>query len=711
MKLRGALLGAGNISLRSHLPQWVSSPSLQDEVAIVAVADLSPSNLERVRELVPDVRAYADATALLEQEDLDFCDVCTPPFTHAALVARAASRGIHVVCEKPLAPTIAETELIVAAVERAGIVFQPCHQYHFSPQWLALRERLPRIGNVYLAEYEVDRTSANPGNANWSPAWRTDPALSGGGILFDHGAHIFYQLRAVLGEPQTVQATVRTLHHLDYGVEDTAFVTLDHGACIAQVRLSWAARDRSIRFRFVGEHGEISGDDSKLWLKADVREEVRFDSGLSQDSSHAEWYAPLFAEFVERLRSGRRDTEALHEAAYVTRLIARAYQSSEEGRSLALTPAAADAPEGWTEPVGARIGDGGRHVSARLAAAPRAEVSAPPFLAAPPARRPPRTLALRAGAAAAILASAAWAFHDVHPGAVWSSMAAADPSFLALAAGVNLLVLLFQSVRWLALIRPLSPGASLGQAFKASAVGYAISSVVPARVGELVRVEWLGRYTGLSRLSVFSSALLDQLVNAAGLLLGVALLPLFVKVPFWMRQGGWFALALFLVGVALVGALRGAASTPDGPWAERLGRLPLRVMSSGSLLRAQRGLLACGRPRALSYSFAASLVAWGLEINVTTLAMRAAGLHLSIVASIVVLIAVNLALAVPFAPPGNLGTLELGATLALLEFGVPKEQALAFALCYHFLQVIPIGIIGFWVMSREATARSAPEAA
>ena len=246
MKLRGALLGAGNISLRSHLPQWVSSPSSRSEVEIVAVADLSSSNLDLVRDLIPNVRTYAEAEALLEQEDLDFCDVCTPPFTHAALVSRAADRGVHVVCEKPLAPTIAESEQIVAAVERAGIVFQPCHQYHFSPQWQALRARLPRLGKIYLAEYEVDRTAANPGNVNWSPAWRTDPALSGGGILFDHGAHIFYQLRSVLGEPQTVQATVRTLRHLDYGVEDTAFVTLDHGTCLAQVRLSWAARRRSM---------------------------------------------------------------------------------------------------------------------------------------------------------------------------------------------------------------------------------------------------------------------------------------------------------------------------------------------------------------------------------------------------------------------------------------------------------------------------------
>jgi hypothetical protein len=707
MRLRGALLGAGNISLSSHAPQWVSS--LRDEVEIVAVADLSLSNLERVRELLPAARIYTEAADLLEKEDLDFCDVCTPPFAHAALVSQAAARGLHVVCEKPLAPTVVEVEQIVAAVEGAGIVFQPCHQYHFSPQWLALLERLPRIGDVYLAEYEVDRTAANPGNANWSPAWRTDPALSGGGILFDHGAHIFYQLRSVLGEPQRVQATVRRLHHLDYGVEDTAFVTLDHGACIAQVRLSWAARSRSIRFRFVGEHGEIAGDDQKLWVNTDSREEIHFDSGLSQDSSHAEWYAPLFARFLRCVRSGRPDGDALHEAAYVTRLIARAYQSSEEGRALALTPPAPDNTGAEADAVSASAEQGGRLLSLRLEADPVAVPREPASSDASPGRRR-RTFALHGAAAAVLVASMAWAFHDVSPAAVWSSMSVAEPGWLALAAGLNLFVLLFQSARWLALIRPLAPRVRLAEAFKSTVVGYAISSVVPARAGEIARIEWLGRYTGLSRLSVLGSVLLDQLVNAAGLLVGVALLPLFVTVPLWMRQSGWFALVLFVVGVVVVAALRRAASTPDGALSERLSRLPLRMVTT-ALARVRHGLLACGEPRALFYSLGASLVAWGFEINVTALSVRAVGLHVPIVASIVVLIAVNLALAVPFAPPGNLGTLELGATLALLEFGIKKEQALAFALCYHFLQVIPIGIIGFLVMSRGIVARAAPEAA
>ncbi len=98
--------------------------------------------------------------------------------------------------------------------------------------------------------------------------------------------------------------------------------------------------------------------------------------------------------------------------------------------------------------------------------------------------------------------------------------------------------------------------------------------------------------------------------------------------------------------------------------------------------------------RALARSFGASLLAWLVEINVVVITLHAFGLHPSFGISLLVLVAVNLALVVPFAPPGNLGTLEVGAMLALMQYGVPKEKALAFALVYHLLQVVPIGIAG-----------------
>ena len=249
------------------------------------------------------------------------------------------------ICEKPLAPGLPDAESISEAVRRSAIVFEACHQYHFSPQWQAVKRLLLGLGRIYLAEYEVHRTEANEGNPHWSPAWRTDRAFAGGGILVDHGAHIFYQLRSVLGDPRTVQATVRTLQH-NYRVEDTALVVLDFGACLAQVRLTWAARRRQIRFRFVGERGELVGDDESVRIHADTSQEIRFADGMSRNSSHSEWYSPLFLRFTERVRRQDLDPAPLDEAVYVTRLISRAYESSLEGRTLPfISP-----PRSWKRP-------------------------------------------------------------------------------------------------------------------------------------------------------------------------------------------------------------------------------------------------------------------------------------------------------------------------------------------------------------------------
>ncbi len=333
MRLRGVLLGAGNIALRGHGPQWAGP--LRDDVEIVAVADLAEANREAARRIFPSARLYESAEQAIDEEDADFVDICTPPFTHRDLIEGAASRGIHVVCEKPLAPTLDDAMAIAAGVRRARIVFQPCHQYNDSPPWRMVRNLVARLGDIHFAEYVVRRTAANEGSANWTPSWRTRRDLAGGGILVDHGAHILYQLRGIMGEPLSVNATVRTLLHHGYGVEDTALVTLDHGCALAELSLSWAAKRREIAFRFHGERGELVGDEERLRLFADTTEDISMD-GMSANSSHTEWFSPLFAAFVARVRCGDLDDAPLEESVYVTRLIEAAYASSKAGRAVSI---------------------------------------------------------------------------------------------------------------------------------------------------------------------------------------------------------------------------------------------------------------------------------------------------------------------------------------------------------------------------------------
>ena len=691
MKLRGALLGAGNIALRGHAPQWTGDPELADGVEIVAVADLSPENLEAARRLFPRARAYQSAEELLTTETLDFCDICTPPSTHRALAELATARGVNLLCEKPIAHTLDDALGIERAVREAGVVFQPCHQYHFSPQWQAVRDLLPRIGHIYLVEYHVHRLAANEGNQHWDPRWRTDRDLAGGGILVDHGAHIFYQLRSALGEPRTVQATVRTLLHRGYEVEDTALVTLEFADRLAQVSLTWAARSREVLFRFVGERGEIIGDEERLTVRAEKVEEIAMPDGMSRNSSHSEWYLPLLRDFAKRVRRKDSGTAPLEEALYVTRLISRAYESCREGRALELID-----------------GNGNGHVSAAPIEGAAQLLHAQTMRASDvadtiaPERARWRDRAIRIGAFALLLGALLWTFHDVRLGNLRTEMGRTTLIWIALATVLNLVALGFAATRWRALVRPLAPGTTLAQSFKAMMVGYTVSMVVPARAGELARAHYLGTRTGLSRASVLGSIVLDHLVNAVGLLAGLAVVPFFIGVPGWLRSGAWVALALFAVAVTAVAALRpverdGAAPAVDGSPARRLARL---------LEKLQHGLTGARQPRALALAFGASLVAWTLEVGVVLLTLHAIGISVPVPAAFLVLAAVNLAIAFPVAPPANIGTLELGATLALLEFGVDKERALAFAILYHLLQVVPIAVLGALFASRGGLART-----
>src|SRR5438552_6154037 len=502
MTLRGALLGAGNIALKGHAPHWLELEK-RGQARIVALADESSANREAAARLFPSARVYETAVGLLDHERLDFGDVCTPPFTRLAITAAAARRGVHLLAEKPMAVDLAEAERVATLVRDSGIVFKPCHQYHHSPLWRAVRDHVGAIGRVHLARYDVRRMAANEGSAGWVPSWRTVAALAGGGILVDHGAHVFYQLRSIMGEARRIRATVRTLRHHDYGVEDTASILLDHGDAMAEVALTWAARRREISFRLVGEHGEIAGSEDEVRVWNGAGETVVRPGGLSEGSVHSHWYAPLFADFLDQVRHGVRDREDLDEALYVARVISCAYESSREERALAVATTPEIAAEAVTE----------ADMDPIPAAAPGSALS---LESAPPREDGvrPRRLIARTAVLAGMVGVVAWMLHDVAWSGVWNVLATAQPLWIAAAAAVNLVVLVFQSARWLALLRPIAPPATLRSTFKAMLVGFTVSAFVPARAGELARVEVLGREVGLSRMAVMGSVLLDHIVDA-----------------------------------------------------------------------------------------------------------------------------------------------------------------------------------------------------
>jgi predicted dehydrogenase len=340
--LRGALVGAGNIALRGHLPAFQGDSDLAAAAQIVAFVDPAGAGSDEARALLRDATAHRDLESLLQARGnarLDFVDVCSPPDTHAAVVRACAAAGLHVVCEKPLAHRPDAAAEIGRAVREAGVVFVPCHQYKDSPLWRAVHQCVTsgELGRVVLAQFGVFRLQADTGTAGWNPAWRTHREHAGGGILTDTGAHYFYLARWMFGMPLRVSAFLRTLRHHEYGVEDTAAVTLEHaGGTLVRLDLTWAASARANSMRVVGTQGSLHYDGSRLvHVTASGEREIPMPD-ISDKRQYVSWYASTLREFVRRVAAHDTATDLLDEAEDVMRLLAASAQSSERGTVVAV---------------------------------------------------------------------------------------------------------------------------------------------------------------------------------------------------------------------------------------------------------------------------------------------------------------------------------------------------------------------------------------
>jgi UDP-N-acetylglucosamine 3-dehydrogenase len=138
-------------------------------------------------------QSFTDIDAFLKQ-DMDAVLVAVPHYLHADIVRRVAEAGKHVICEKPMAPTLEECDAMIAATKKAGVKFMIAENHRFLPAHQKMRELIANgvIGDVYLGRtYEGAFMDAN----NWQFTFEK----GGGGVLSDQGVHKFAMLNYLLG--------------------------------------------------------------------------------------------------------------------------------------------------------------------------------------------------------------------------------------------------------------------------------------------------------------------------------------------------------------------------------------------------------------------------------------------------------------------------------------------------------------------------------
>jgi predicted dehydrogenase len=193
--LKVAILGFGLIG-KAHGEAYDRLPN----VKLVAVGGCRE---ERVREWKPRyaIQFYADPDTLLKSADVDIVDICLPTFMHEEFVIKAAEKGMHVICEKPLALTVEAVDRMLNAVRNAGVTFMVAQVLRFFAHYTKCRELVQdgSLGKVFFAS--ASRLAEQP---RWAD-WFRDPEKSGG-ALFDLQVHDLDYLMNLFGIPDSVFA-------------------------------------------------------------------------------------------------------------------------------------------------------------------------------------------------------------------------------------------------------------------------------------------------------------------------------------------------------------------------------------------------------------------------------------------------------------------------------------------------------------------------
>lgn len=232
---------------------------------LVAIASSSAARAAEAADALGVAQALPDAASLVAA-DVDVVHVCTPNTTHASLAAQAIAAGRHVVCEKPLATSVAEAQALVDALDQAGLVGAVPFVYRYHPMVREARARLAASGEALLsvdAAYLQDWMLL-PGDENW----RAGAELGGPSRAFaDIGSHLLDLVEFVAGQRiVSLSATTRTvfdqrgdasvanediaavLFRLSGGAVGTALVTQMAPGRKNALTIEWHAADASYRF-------------------------------------------------------------------------------------------------------------------------------------------------------------------------------------------------------------------------------------------------------------------------------------------------------------------------------------------------------------------------------------------------------------------------------------------------------------------------------
>lgn len=275
-KLKVGIIGLGGIAKVAHMPAYLD----MNDVEVAAICDINPEKIAEFKkkfELCENVAEFTDYNELLDMEELDYVDICTPNYLHSIIAVKAMEKGLHVFCEKPDAVSVEEVLKMQVASQKSGkhLMVMRNNRYRDTIKYLKGFIDDGKMGEIYCGRCGWQRRRGIPGKGGWF----TTKEQSGGGPLIDLGVHMLDLAIWLMGNPVPVSVSgctyakfadseVSDSIHSSFGektdsgvfdVEDLAmgFIKFDNGTCL-QLEFSWASNIEQEKF-FVELRGTKAG--------------------------------------------------------------------------------------------------------------------------------------------------------------------------------------------------------------------------------------------------------------------------------------------------------------------------------------------------------------------------------------------------------------------------------------------------------------------
>lgn len=246
--VRVAVVGCGRCA-QDHLQAYQHL----DEARVVAVADINERQARSVASQF-DCKPYTDYRVMLEAERLEAISVCTPPVTHAEIMLYALSRGVHVLCEKPLTIHLADAKKVLQVVHQEKLVLMMASKFRFVDDIVKAKGIMDSgiLGRVILFE------NVFCSRVDMRDRWNSRREIAGGGVLFDNGTHSVDIVRFLVGPIATVQAQ-HGIQVQEIEVEDTSRLYFQSTkGVMGTIDLSWSIhKDNDSYINIFGTEGTL----------------------------------------------------------------------------------------------------------------------------------------------------------------------------------------------------------------------------------------------------------------------------------------------------------------------------------------------------------------------------------------------------------------------------------------------------------------------